>query len=82
MKEDKYENARRGVRESCSIFEEYSQKEMLEAILMNDSKKIQEMRKKALIYKSAVDQFEKTLDEGTDEEKAVAVRTFTMPRVS
>lgn len=70
---------KRGAKFNCRLQEEYSQEEMIEALIMNDSAKLDEMRSRGLQLRSAYEKFCEDLDSGDKERRTIAMQTFRRP---
>ena len=73
------EEVKNSVKNSLNITEEYSINEIIEAMLMNDSVKLDEMRARNLLLRSAYTAFAKEIDSRDENRKRIAIANFRRP---
>lgn len=63
-----------------NIREEYSNDEIIDAILMNDASKLDEIRSRVNVLNSAYAHFCEEMDSGDDERRMIAISSFKRPK--
>ncbi len=75
------EELKKNVKGCLSITGEYSQEEINEAILMNDTEKLNEMSARCNVLCSAYNTFVTEIDSGDEDRRNIAISSFKRPTV-
>jgi len=73
------EEMKQSVKMTLSLKGDYSTEEILEALIMNDSVKIAEMRLRCAQLRSSYDKFVSDIEGADKQKRDLAIRTFKRP---
>jgi len=76
---DEMEQMKLNIKGSCCLSGDYQVWEVLQALVMNDGPKLDEMRKRYQMLESAYNKFVEDVDSGDEDLKNIAINSFRRP---
>lgn len=73
------EEMKKNVKGCCSLDGDYPILEIVEALLMNDSEKLTEMRNRCIQLRAAYDKFVEDVDGPDEDARRIAISSFKRP---
>lgn len=76
---DEMEQTKKNIKGCCCLSGDYQIWEVLQALVMNDGPKLDEMRSRCQLLQSAYDKFVEDVDSGDEDRKNIAMNSFRRP---